>query len=219
MWSGRPLPGGRRVASGRVGERASHRPSVLASLLDDTSTPALMVLAERYGLPRVPGLSRHGLINRILSHLPASDLKRLEDELIAARYGALSVDELLGLFLHREARRRGRPGRPRLDRISQDEAILLEGGPPRWFFTMRGHDVVIDLARRLLACDCPFFAFAARQQLLCKHLVTAFRLLPEAYAREALIDLLVQQRYGQPEQPGWRFESTYRREGEVALSA
>jgi hypothetical protein len=89
--------------------------------------------------------------------------------------------------------------------MSVRDASLVENKARRWVYTMRGHDVVIDLDEHLLACDCPFFAFAAKRRTLCKHLATALKLLPPAYARDVLIDLAVAQRYGgRPDQ--WYFE-------------
>jgi hypothetical protein len=186
------------------GRRAS---GILDNLMRDTSAPILIILAERYGLRRVPGLAKDELITRILRHLSPEDLKRLEQELIAARYGALPVEDLLNMALEQDAQRLGRPGKPRLDQISVGDATLVEGGTLRWVYTMRGHDVEIDLTRRHLGCDCAYFAFASRRKALCKHLATAFRLIPEVYAREALIDLLVARDYGGDRTVDWRFKS------------
>ena len=181
----------------------------LDNLLRDASLPTLAVLAERYGLRRMPGMSKHSLISRIVAHLSADELIDLEDELIAARYGTLSVDELLGVALKQDAERLSRPGKPRLDQISPDDAILLEGGSHRWVYTMRGHDVTVDIGQRYLACGCRFFSFAAHQHALCKHLVTAFQVIPAIYAREALIDLLIWREYRIGTGQRWQFESTY----------
>lgn len=71
---------------------------------------------------------------------------------------------------------------------------------------MHGYDVVIDLQERLLGCDCEYFRFSSHHQALCKHLAFALTLIPETYAREALIDLLVSRQYGGPETPHWEFE-------------
>ncbi len=177
---------------------------VLLNLLRDTGTPILAYLAEQHGLRRVPGLSRSGLIDRVLRHLPEDALHRLEDDLIAARYGSLPVDELLSLALQDSARQSGQR-QPRLDDMPADNAFLVEGGTRRWLYTMHGHDVTIDLSRRRLSCTCPYFRFAARRQALCKHLARAFTLIPEAYAREALIDLLISRGYGGPDTPRWQF--------------
>jgi hypothetical protein len=186
------------------GRRAS---KVLLNLMRDTSAPTLIWLAERYGLRRIPGLSRRDLIMRILRRLSASDLKRLQQDLIAARFGPLTVDSLLQMALHQDSQHLGRPGKPRLDQVSAGDAILVEGGTGRWVYTMRGHDAEIDLAERRLSCDCTFFDFASRQKALCKHLATAFKLIPEVYAREALIDLLVSREYGDGQAARWQFES------------
>jgi hypothetical protein len=186
------------------GRRAS---KVVLNLMHDTSAPTLIWLAERYGLRRIPGLSKRDLIMRILRRLSASDLTRLQQDLIAARFGPLTVDSLLQMALHQDSQRLGRPGKPRLDQVSAGDAILVEGGTGHWVYTMRGHDAEIDLVERRLSCDCTFFGFASRRKVLCKHLATAFKLLPEAYAREALIDLLVSREYGDGQATRWQFES------------
>ncbi len=178
---------------------------LLINLLRDTSTPILVYLAEQYGLRRVPGLTRQALVDRILRQLSEEVLRRLEDDLIAARYGSLSVSDLLQLALEGDRRRHGRA--PRLEDMPADDARLIEGDARRWVYTMHGYDVIIDLDRRYLACSCPFFQFASRRQALCKHLARAFTLVPEAYAREALIDLLVSRGYGGPDTPGWSFDA------------
>jgi hypothetical protein len=175
---------------------------LLHNLLSDSSPHILVFLAEQYGLRRIPGLSKEALIERIMHHLLEDDLQLLMDNLIAARFGSLPVEQLVDMALqHADSKQK-----PRLDQISPAEAILIEGGPSRWVYTMRGHDVVIDLERRHLTCDCHFFRFASRQQALCKHLATALKLLPEVYARETLIDLLVSRQYGGPQTPRWHFE-------------
>jgi hypothetical protein len=179
-----------------------YTPAVLINLLHDTSPPVLALLAEKHGLQRIPGLTAKNLIARILDRLPEEALLKLQNELVAARFGALTVDDLLELALASEQERR-----PRMDQISLDEATLLHSGPPRWDYTMRGHDQVLDLEQRLLACDCEFFAFASRRQILCKHLATAFKLIPSTYARDALIDLLVVRQYGYRQEDRWDFES------------
>ncbi len=184
--------------------RSKRASSVLVDLLQDTSPHILVYLAEKYGLHRVPGLTKSDLIARILSKLSPDKLRLLKDELIAARYGAMSIDELLVLALEDGEMA---PGKPRLDQVSPGEAILLEGNTQHWIYTMRGYDVKIDLQQRNLACDCPYFAFASRRGGLCKHLAMAFRLIPEVYAREALIDLLVWREYGNLPSSGWRFHS------------
>jgi len=186
-------------------------PPLLHNLLADTSPPVLVALSERYGLPRVPGLNRHALIDRLLRHLSAAELNRLADDLIAARFGGLSTEALLAAALEHDARRaasRGSQVRPRMDQVSPDDAVLLERRGRRWSYTMRGHDVTIDLEARTLACDCQFFSFAARRHALCKHIAMAFSLIPVTYARDALIDLLVWREYGTVEMPGWRFISS-----------
>ena len=189
---------------------AIHRQRLLVSpllinLLRDTSTPILVYLAEQHGLRRVPGLTRQALVDRILRQLSEEALRRLEDELIAARYGSLSVSDLLKLALEGDKQRHGRA--PRLEDMPTDAARLIEGDARHWVYTMHGYDVIIDLERRHLACSCPFFQFASRRQALCKHLARAFTLVPEVYAREALIDLLVSRGYGGPDTPGWSFDT------------
>jgi hypothetical protein len=59
--------------------------STLDNLLRDASLPTLAVLAERYGLRRMPGMSKRSLVSRIVANLSAEELLDLEDELIAAR--------------------------------------------------------------------------------------------------------------------------------------
>jgi hypothetical protein len=209
MWGENTLSGNSSVYTNLGRDQANPVSPTLDNLLRDASLPTLAVLAERYGLRRMPGMSKHSLIARIVTHLSANELVDLEDELIAARYGTLSVDELLGVALKQDAERLGRPGKPRLDQISPDDATLLEGGARRWVYTMRGHDVTIDIDQRHLACSCRFFSFAAHQHALCKHLVTAFQVIPAIYAREALIDLLIWREYRSSAGQRWQFESTY----------
>lgn len=180
-------------------------PPVLVNLLHDTSAPVLVYLAEQHGLRRVPGLSRDDLIARILRQLAPAQLAELQDDLIAARYGSLPVEDLLALALERDERQQGR--RPRLDDMPAGEATLAEQEGSRWAYTMHGYDVVIDAGGRELSCECPYFQFAAGRGALCKHLARAFTLLPQAYAREALIDLLVSRDYGGPDTPRWYFSS------------
>lgn len=177
----------------------------LMNLLRDTSAPVLVYLAERHGLRRVPGLSREDLIERIMRRLPEEGLRRLEDDLIAARYGGQPIEELLGLVMASDARRLGR-STPRLDAMPPEHATLLEKTPGRWMYTMHGYDVTIDLNRRRLACGCAFFRFSAGRRALCKHLARTLTLIPEVYAREVLIDLLVTREYGGSDAPGWEYE-------------
>jgi hypothetical protein len=178
---------------------------LLMNLLRDEGAPALAFLAERYGLHRIPGLTtKQAIVNRVLRTLTQQQLEQIKDDLIAARFGALSVDGLVRLALVQDKQRAGRPA-PRLDQISPDSATLVERSTGRWIYTMRGHDVLVDIGQHLLACDCGYFRFSARRSALCKHLATVFRLIPEAYAREGLIDLLVSREYGGPNTPQWRF--------------
>lgn len=179
---------------------------VLMNLVRDTSTPVLVYMAEKHGLRRVPGLSRNELVERMLRHLSPSALEALEDDLIAARYGARSVEELLGMVLYSDERRLAH-GKPRLDDMPAEEATLIQGGTRRWVYTMHGYDVIIELHQRRLACGCPFFRFASHRRALCKHLARALTLMPEAYAREILIDLLISRDYGGPDTPTWEFRS------------
>ena len=178
---------------------------LLRNLLEDTSPPILAYLSDRFGLPRVPGLSQEGLIRRLLNHLSDEDLHDLEDDLIAARYGSLSVDDLLELAL--TTQQNGRSGAPRLEDMPVEQARLVEGGPHRWVFTMHGYDVMIDVAHRRMACGCDYFKFASHRNALCKHLARALTLIPPVYARDALIDLLVTRQYGGPDTPPWDFTS------------
>lgn len=178
--------------------------SMLANLLRDTGMPVLAMLSEKYGLRRVPGLGKEQIIERMLKHLTREDRKRLKEELVAARFSQASVGDLLDIVLEKDA---GRPSsRPRLEEVSLGDATLIESASRRWVYTMRGHDVVIDLNQHVLACDCAFFAFSARRQMPCKHLVTGLRLVPPVYAREVLVDLVLARRYGGPA-GGWFFES------------
>jgi hypothetical protein len=209
MWDERTLSGGGSTPTNLMPGSSDPVSPMLDNLLRDASLPTLAVLAERYGLRRMPGMSKHGLIARIVAHLSPDELVDLEDELIAARYGALSVSDLLSVALTQDAARLSRPGRPRLDQISPDDAILLENGAQRWVYTMRGYDVTVDIGQRYLACGCRYFSFAAHQHALCKHLVTAFQVIPAIYAREALIELLIWREYRSGVGQRWQFESTY----------
>lgn len=184
--------------------RSTEQNVVLNNLLWASSEQALAYLAEQHGIRRVPGLSKQALLTRIVKSLTPNQMNRLKDDLIAARYGALSVDGLIKLALVQDKQRAGKPA-PRLDHISPESAVLVEGGTTRWHYTMRGHDVVVDAKHRALACDCGYFQFAARRMALCKHLAMVFHLIPEVYAREALIDLLVTCQYGGYDTPRWRF--------------
>jgi hypothetical protein len=208
MWSRKTGTGVkiRSITVERRRQRAAASP-VLVNLLRDTSAPVLVYLGEQLGLRRVPGLDRTELIARLLRQLDADQLQDLEDRLIAAHYGGLSVGDLLQRALESGEQRTGRAGGPRLDEIDAGDATLVEGGSQRWMYTMRGHDVVIDMAHHILACDCPFFAFASHRQVLCKHLAMGFKLIPEVYARDALIDLLVAREYGGPQGSRWTFRS------------
>lgn len=180
------------------------RHKVLINLLKDTGMPVLVMLSEKYGLRRVPGLGKQQIIQRILRNLQPEALDRLEVEMIAARFGQASVDDLLALVLEEDARRSA--SRPHMDEVSRGDAILIERSARRWVYTMRGHDVTVDMDRHVLACDCPFFAFASKRERLCKHLATALKLLPPVYAREVLIDLAVARRYD-GEADRWEFAS------------
>lgn len=179
---------------------------VLMNLIRDTSTPVLVYMAEQLGLRRMPGLSRDDLIERMLSQLPQRALNDLEDDLIAARYGTLSVEELLDMVLQTDEQRLEH-GKPRLDDMPAEEATLVQGDTRRWAYTMHSHDVIVNLHQRRLACSCQFFRFASHQQALCKHLARALTLMPEVYAREILIDLLISRDYGGPDTPTWEFRS------------
>lgn len=207
---------GSKYISGRTGKPFAvihsdkrNTPTVLINLLHDTSAPVLALLAEKYGLSRIPGLTVQALITRILGHLSDEALIDLQNELVTAHFGDLPVKDLLDIALAGPQGRGGNTSKPRLDQITLQEATLLLSGPPRWEYTMRGHDQVIDLDRRLLACDCEFFTFSSKRQVLCKHLATAFMLIPPVYAREVLIDLLVLRQYGDRREGRWYFESTH----------
>jgi hypothetical protein len=177
---------------------------MLANLLRDTGMTVLVMLSEKYGLRRIPGLGKEQIVDRLLRHLSSGDQKRLEDELIVARFSQASIDDLLDIVLEKDAAHPA--SRPRLEEMSVGDATLVESGSRRWVYTMRGHDVLIDLNEHVLACDCAFFAFSSKRQMPCKHLVTALRLVPPVYSREVLVDLAVSRRFGGPG-GGWYFES------------
>jgi len=181
-----------------------HSSPVLGSLLDEIGMQVLAMLSEKYGLRRVPGLGKEQIVERMLKRLSPADRDRLEDELIAARFGQASIDDLLDIVLETDTDRPS--SRPRLEDMSLGDATLIESGSRRWLYTMRGHDLLIDLNQHVLACDCAFFAFSSRRQMPCKHLVTGLRLVPPVYAREVLIDLALARRYG-GSGGGWFFES------------
>jgi hypothetical protein len=184
--------------------RREKSPSLLANLMLDSSAPVLIYLAEQYGLRRMPGLTKQALIARILRELSSHDQEKLLRDLISARYGSMSVDALVRYAVAREVGQTHRP-RPRLDQLSQMRGTQVEGNSRRWVFTIRGHEASIDLAHRSLSCDCRYFEFAARRQAICKHLARAFEMVPEIYARDALIDLIVSSEYGDPSTSRWRF--------------
>jgi hypothetical protein len=69
--------------------------ALLANLLNDTSGPALMMLAERYGLKGVWHHSREALVEHLLNDSPPETQAQIVEELIAARFAGLSVAELL----------------------------------------------------------------------------------------------------------------------------
>src|SRR5512138_458455 len=131
---------------------------MLPNLLRDTGMTVLVMLSEKYGLRRIPGLGKEQIVDRMLNHLAAADQKRLEDELIVARFGQATVDDLLDIVLEKDTTRPA--SRPRLEEMSIGDATLVESISRRWVYTMRGHDVLIDLNERVLACDCAFFAFS-----------------------------------------------------------
>src|SRR5512138_1993887 len=72
-----------------------HTPTVLINLLHDTSAPVLALLAEKYGLHRIPGLSTNDLVTRILGHLSDDALTDLQNELVTAHFGDLPIKDLL----------------------------------------------------------------------------------------------------------------------------
>jgi len=179
---------------------------ILMNLLQDTDASVLAMLSARHGLKRVPGLSQEALIERMLRYLSDDTLLRLQNEMITARYGELTVKQLLDMAIDGS---RGDEGlaKARLDQITKGDAILIEAGNRRWVYTMHGHDVEIDLDQRTLACGCQYFTFASRRQALCKHLALAMQLIPPAYAHDALINLIVMRKYGGRRQQVWSFES------------
>ena len=157
---------------------------LLYNLMLDTGMPLLIQLAEKYGLRRMPGLDKRSLIQRIGRTLTVQQLEELEDSLINARFGALTVDDLLQVAVNQQ--NDGRAGSPRIDDMPAEEARLIERSSLYWVYTMHGYDVVIDRSRRILSCGCQYFRFAANRRALCKHLARALTLIPPAYAREAL---------------------------------
>ncbi len=183
-------------------QRASN---VLLNLMNDTDISVLAMLSTKYGLKRVPGLSREAVIERMLRYLSDESLQRLQNEMIAVRYGELPIDRLLELALDEE-QPEGRIAKARLDQITKDDAILIESSNRRWVYTMHGHDVTVDLNQHVLGCNCAFFTFASKRQTLCKHLALALQLIPPAYARETLIDLIVMRKYGGKRITHWSFE-------------
>ncbi|MBN1122570.1 MAG: hypothetical protein JXJ17_15950 [Anaerolineae bacterium] len=184
----------------------SQQAAVLVNLLRDTSMPMLNYLAEHYGLYRIPGQSKSILIERLLRQLPDTALNQIENDLIAGRYGHLSVDELLNIALVSDAQRSGRAGIPRLDDMDPEEVVLVDSSVDRWVYVMHGYDVEIDLDRRRLKCGCPYFEFSSRRQAICKHIARGLTMIPEVYARKALIDLLLSREYGGPHTPRWEFD-------------
>jgi hypothetical protein len=200
------LPSTRPSQEARRVRYAVSSSAILANLLQDTSAPTLAYLAEKYGLRRVPGLTKQALVDRIIRLLDTQQRSALQDELIASRYGTYSVAQLVRLAVARDHSRSG-GSEPRLDLISPDMATLVRSSQGSWVYTMRGHDVMIDTSRHVLGCNCRYFVFAARRKAICKHLATAFELIPEVYARETLIDLLVAREYGGRESLRWRFQA------------
>jgi hypothetical protein len=184
----------------------SSQPLILINLLRDTSMPMLNYLAGQYGVPRIPGQSKAILIERLLRQLPDDALNQIENDLIAGRYGHLSVEELLNIALVSDARHGGRSGAPRLDDMDPDDVVLIDSRVNRWVYVMHGYDVVIDLNRRRLKCGCPYFEFSSRRQAICKHIARGLTMIPEVYARKALIDLLLSREYGGPQTPRWEFD-------------
>lgn len=194
---------------GMLGRRSPDL-ELLGNLLRDTSPPTLAILARRYGLEDISRLDEREIVERILHDLSEQALAQLENELIAARYGAFGVQELLGIAFKRAAERATRTSRPQLGTVSPGEATLLQDGPPRWRYAIRDHNVLIDLSVRCLACDCKHFEFARRQGMLCKHLAMAFTLMPTDCAHAALTDLLATEQYGGLNTPRWTFSPIQR---------
>ena len=179
---------------------------ILINLMNDTDASVLAMLSTRFGLRRVPGLNKDAIVERLLRYLSDERLLALQNELIAARYADLSIRQLLRLVIDGPSREEGAT-KARLDQIVEGDASLLESGDRRWKYTMRGHDVTLDLNKHELSCGCQFFAFASKRKTLCKHLALGMTLIPPAYAREALIDLIVMRKFGDRRQPQWSFES------------
>jgi len=158
-------------------------------------------------MSRVPGLARENLITRLLNTLTDHELIQLENDLIASHFGGLSVEQLLEVTLDLDEEERGKAGRARMDRCDPSEATLVEQSGRSWQYTMRGHDVLIDVDQCRVTCDCEFFKYASSKEGLCKHIATAFEMIPKVYAREALIDILLDRLYGE-HGTHWRFTST-----------
>lgn len=179
---------------------------VLLNLMNDTDASVLAMLSTRYGLRRVPGLSKKSIMERLLRYLSDERLATLQNELIAARYGDLSIRQLISMVIA-EPKGEGGTAKARLDQIEASDAVLIEAGDRRWKYTMRGHDVTLDLNNHVLSCGCQFFAFASKRKTLCKHLALGLTLIPPAYAREALIDLIVMRKFGDRRLEHWQFTS------------
>nr|MBN1229294.1 hypothetical protein [Anaerolineae bacterium] len=134
-------------------------PPALANLLRATGPGIIIYLAERYGLRRMPGLSPAALADRLLRELSQEQLLALYNDLIAAHFGAYTIDGLLQLILNTKATTGSQLPPPNLADMPPAEAVLVEHREKRWWFTMHGYDVIIDLNHRYLACNCHYFRF------------------------------------------------------------
>jgi hypothetical protein len=173
----------------------------LRVLLAHTPAATLVHIAQEFGLPRVPGLSQTQWVERLLAAVPHD---KLYDSLIALRYGVFGLDELLNKLLDGIPYNKVPISRPRMDRIDPQAVVVVAHTTTRWAFTMRGHDVLLDVRTHQLGCDCRHFEFASRYGAICKHIATAFRVIPAAYARAAIIDLLIEREFG-PAERSWAF--------------
>ncbi|NDJ53144.1 MAG: hypothetical protein GYB68_08690, partial [Chloroflexi bacterium] len=157
------------------------------------------------GLPRIPGLNRPALARRLATQLATEDLESVLAQVVAGRFGFLSVSELVDMLIGQDATRLKKAGSARLDLISESDVRVTQPGPPHWAFVVRRYDVGIDTERRELHCSCPHFRVVAGKAALCKHLAQAFKSMPAVYAHTALIDLLLRREYSGPQTDGWDF--------------
>src|SRR5262245_28172949 len=104
--------------------------------MNDTDVSVLAMLSTRFGLMRVPGLSKAAIMERLLRYLSDERLQMLQNELIAARYADLSIGKLIEMV--NAEPKRDHTSKARLDQINMGDAILVEASDRRWQYTMRG---------------------------------------------------------------------------------